>query len=412
VLEKLKKEDILTVPNLLSTFRIVLIPFIVWLYCTKENYYGAFALVALSGLTDVLDGKIARKFNMITAFGKILDPLADKLTQAALIICLISRYIWMWLLIGLFVLKEVTSTALGYLSVKASKSVAGAMWYGKVNTVLLYAVMILLIVFPNTPLPIANGLIVLCGISLSVAFALYVHFFLKLVASGRENLEKGTSWQPIVKIIGACLWFVVVLFCLVYHNKITVETVLNIIPHNSWIAALVIIALFALKSISIFIYSGLLYAVSGILFSPPIALLINLVGTAVMFTIPYLMGRAGGANGMEKLAQKYPKVSLLQGFPLESKFFLSFIARIIGILPIDVVSLYMGTVRANFVQYLLGSIFGMAFSVTTFTIMGMEVRDPASPLFITAVIIEISINLLSLFAYCLYKNHQRKKHAV
>lgn len=408
--EKMKKGDILTIPNFLSLFRIILVPFIIWLYCTKENYYAAFGLVVLSGLTDVLDGKIARKYNMITTFGKILDPLADKLTQAALIICLISRYIWMWALIGLFVLKEVISTALGYLSMKASETVSGAMWYGKVNTALLYAVMIVLIVFPGIPLPIANGLIGLCAVSLIAAFALYIRFFWSMVVKGQNNLQKD-SWRSVVKIICACLWFVLVLFCLVYRDKITVDAILSIIPKNSWIAALVILGIFAGKSVSIFIYTGIIYAASGAFFSLPVALAVNLVGTIVMFLLPYFIGRTAGSNGIDKLSEKYPRLSLLQGFPSESKFFLSFISRIVGILPVDVVSLYFGCVRTKFSTYLLGSLLGAAPSLVTFTVMGMKIREPGSPEFLISLTVEIAINLLSLLAYLLYKRQHKKTHA-
>ena len=404
---KLKKSEIFSIPNLLSMFRIVLIPFIIWLYVTKESYYWAFALVVLSGLTDFLDGKIARHCNMITEFGKILDPLADKLTQAALIICLISRYVWMWALIGLFVVKEIVSTALGYLSVKASKKVSGAMWYGKVNTALLYAVMILLIVFPAIPLSAANALIGLCAVSLLITFVFYIRFFVSLVASGESSI-KG-SWRNIVKIICGCLWFLAILFCLVYRDRITVDFILGWIPRNSWVAALVIIGLFAGKSFSIFIYTGILYAVSGAVFSLPIALTVNFIGTTVMLMLPYFMGKAAGSDGMEALAAKYPKIKLLQGFPSESRFFLCFIARIVGILPVDVVSFYFGSVRTGVWTYLLGSLLGILPSLCTFTIMGMKVNDPGSPEFLISLIVEVAINLISLIIYLLYRKSLHTK---
>ena len=146
--KELKKADILTIPTLLSFFRLLLIPCIIWSYITLKSHYLAVALVALSALTDVLDGFIARKFHMISDFGKILDPFADKLTQATMIICLLSRYQWMWALITLFVIKELISAALAYLSLKASGAVNGAQWYGKINTLLLYAVMLVLFLFP------------------------------------------------------------------------------------------------------------------------------------------------------------------------------------------------------------------------------------------------------------------------
>ena len=75
-----KKENVLTIPNLLSLFRLLLIPVIVWLYCVRQDYRWTIVALAVSGLSDILDGIIARKFNMVSDLGKILDPCADKLT--------------------------------------------------------------------------------------------------------------------------------------------------------------------------------------------------------------------------------------------------------------------------------------------------------------------------------------------
>ena len=84
----LKKDQILTIPNLLSIIRLLMIPLIIWLYCEAQQYGLAVIVILLSGLTDIVDGFIARKYHMVSDFGKILDPAADKLTQAALILCL------------------------------------------------------------------------------------------------------------------------------------------------------------------------------------------------------------------------------------------------------------------------------------------------------------------------------------
>ena len=116
----LKKENILTIPNLLSLIRILLIPFIIWLYCARKAYLCTIIVIALSGFTDIIDGKIARKFNMVSDVGKVLDPVADKLTQATLVICLTARYPWMWALLALFAVKECLMLLWGYLTLKST----------------------------------------------------------------------------------------------------------------------------------------------------------------------------------------------------------------------------------------------------------------------------------------------------
>ncbi len=177
----LNKKQILTIPNMLSFFRLALVPVIIWAYVGLKDYILAIILVAVSGLTDVVDGKIARKFNMISEFGKVLDPVADKVTQGCLIICLITRYKLMIPLIALFVIKEGIMLLMGILVYKKHDSVNGAKWYGKLNTVVLYSVTILLIMFPNIPEIAANVMIILCGALILFSLIRYALFYKPLL---------------------------------------------------------------------------------------------------------------------------------------------------------------------------------------------------------------------------------------
>ena len=167
------KKQILTVPNLLSVIRIAIIPAIVWLYSIEKNYYGAIAVVILSAATDIIDGFIARHFNMISDFGKVLDPLADKLTQAALLLCLLSKYKLMWGLIAVFGICEITKLTLGIIIAKKHDEVNGAKWYGKANTVVIYATMMALILFPQMSDALATALMLFCGAIMIAAHVLY-----------------------------------------------------------------------------------------------------------------------------------------------------------------------------------------------------------------------------------------------
>ena len=99
------KEKIFTIPNMMSVFRILLIPFILWMFFT-ERYYIAAGLLVLSGITDLLDGFIARRFHMISALGKALDPIADKLTILAVLVSLCFFSPTMIALVAVIVLRE------------------------------------------------------------------------------------------------------------------------------------------------------------------------------------------------------------------------------------------------------------------------------------------------------------------
>lgn len=122
---------ILTIPNILSFSRLCLIPLIAWLYCAKQDYIGAGYVLVLSGATDIADGFIARKFNMISDLGKILDPIADKLTQAAMLFCLSTRFPLMLVPIALMLVKELYMGVAGILVIKKTGKVYGANWHGK-----------------------------------------------------------------------------------------------------------------------------------------------------------------------------------------------------------------------------------------------------------------------------------------
>lgn len=175
--DKLKKEEILTIPNFLSFFRILLIPVMAVLYSFYESHIAAVVVIVLSGITDILDGKIARKFNMVSDFGKFIDPVADKLTQLAMILCLLAEYAGMLSLVILMVLKESFLFAFSYVNFKRTGVVNSAKWYGKVTTAFLYAVMVVLFLFPGIPLAVANALIVLCGGMICASLVLYSRMF-------------------------------------------------------------------------------------------------------------------------------------------------------------------------------------------------------------------------------------------
>ena len=164
---------ILTIPNLLSLLRLLLIPLIIRAYIQKNDCVLTAALVVLSGLTDLADGFIARRFHMISDLGKILDPIADKLTQAAMLICLLLRFPLMIAPLVLMVAKETFMTITGFLVIKHKGIVDGANWHGKVATVLLYGMMILH-VFWYEITPVASAISIgLCALMICISFVLY-----------------------------------------------------------------------------------------------------------------------------------------------------------------------------------------------------------------------------------------------
>lgn len=129
------------VPNALTVLRFLLIPIIV-IACVQGQYILAIAVLSISGLTDILDGTIARKYNYITDFGKLMDPLADKATQISLLTTLfIKGAIPIWIL-AVVVLKEFCMVS-GASFLYGKELVVSSKWYGKLATVLFYVAMVI-----------------------------------------------------------------------------------------------------------------------------------------------------------------------------------------------------------------------------------------------------------------------------
>lgn len=170
------KREILTIPNLLSFFRLILIPVYMVIYLKAQetkDYIIAGSILAISCLTDMVDGKIARKFNMITTFGKFLDPLADKLTQFSLLLCLAIRHPVLWTVFSLFVLKEIFQLIAGILTVRHGYILKGALISGKVCTTVLFVSLVAMVIFPQMDSATINIIAMVDGVFLMVAFADY-----------------------------------------------------------------------------------------------------------------------------------------------------------------------------------------------------------------------------------------------
>ncbi|MGM9588482.1 MAG: CDP-alcohol phosphatidyltransferase family protein [Candidatus Limivicinus sp.] len=173
-MKQITRKQIFTIPNFLSFLRLCMIPLIIWLYCAQKNYVLTAVVLVLSGLTDTIDGYIARRFNMVTDLGKALDPIADKLTQASVMFCLLTRFQMMLVPLLLLIFKELCNGIMSLFVIKKTGKVCGADWHGKVCTWLLYAMMFLHIVWFDISRQWSTALISICVIMMTVSFALYM----------------------------------------------------------------------------------------------------------------------------------------------------------------------------------------------------------------------------------------------
>ncbi len=187
------KNKIITIPNILSLFRILLLPLFVTLYLQAETnleFLRSTIVLAISALTDLADGKIARKYNMISELGKVLDPIADKLTHITIAFCLCWRFPQMLYVLILLVIKELSMMFMAlYGTFRKNKKIwDSAQWFGKVCTAIVFVVFIALVLFPNMPTVLANILMTISAVGLAGSMILYIHMFWKL--NSRRYQEK------------------------------------------------------------------------------------------------------------------------------------------------------------------------------------------------------------------------------
>ena len=175
------KRDIITIPNLLSIFRISLIPVYIRLYLNAREpaqYYTAGAVLAVSCLTDAMDGIIARHYNMISTLGIILDPAADKITPFALTFCLSLRYPVLNPVMVLFIIKELIQLTLGAVNLSRGKMLPGALITGKICTTVLFVSLTGLVLFPNISNTVVRFIAAADASFLLISFISYLSAYL------------------------------------------------------------------------------------------------------------------------------------------------------------------------------------------------------------------------------------------
>ena len=188
----MSNNKVFNIPNLLSVLRILLIPAFVTVYLnaqTQPDYSLAASILLFSGITDLVDGFIARRFNMITTLGKVLDPLADKLTQASVCVCLAVRHPHLTFLLVIFIIKEVLIFCGGIHIYRRKSHVVVARWFGKLYTFVFFALMVAIVLLPQLS---EETLFWILGAFLLLTvfvFAMYVREFLRMIKNKNNDSD-------------------------------------------------------------------------------------------------------------------------------------------------------------------------------------------------------------------------------
>ena len=200
----------MNIPNTLTAFRIVMIPFFCVFFVMGPQYYPyAGVVLVMSGLSDMFDGFLARKLHQETEIGKILDPVADKLTLGAVVISMWfvyhKNYPWITLALGIMFVKELLMAIGGLVIVKKGRKLVKAKWWGKIATVVFYACMIAIVALnifaPDAHLDILVPSIALfAAVIMLIALGMYFCMGLKILrgehVSGIIDFEKEKLKNP------------------------------------------------------------------------------------------------------------------------------------------------------------------------------------------------------------------------
>ncbi len=179
----------INIPNALSVVRLLLIPVFAAVYMQAQqgsDYFTAATILGISGFTDMLDGTIARKFNMITDLGKVLDPLADKLTQGTVCICMAIKHPSLALIFILLIAKEILIFTGGILVYKKKDFVVAPNIFGKIYTALFFVVMTVIIAFPQSE-PVLKYVLLALLICNIYTFIKYVGDFININKKPKED---------------------------------------------------------------------------------------------------------------------------------------------------------------------------------------------------------------------------------
>ena len=191
------RKEIQTIPNLLSIFRIFLLPIYLY-FVLRQSFYIAGAVIVVSGLSDYLDGVIARRYNQVTDLGKVLDPFADKLKTFFLVLSSSFYRPWLRLLFGLFLIKEGFMFVAGLIGLSKNIKLSGAKWYGKVATAVIYVGMILLLLFPELPTLWVRVIFAVITYGLLQSFVLYAVEYRKMF---QKKKKRGVTYVAFLFLI-------------------------------------------------------------------------------------------------------------------------------------------------------------------------------------------------------------------
>ena len=214
--------------------------------------------------------------------------------------------------------------------------------------------------------------------------------------------------QKIIKYGALAIWAILIVIVVVNRDKITADLIINYTPSNLFLAALVMLLLFALKTMSVFFYSGILYTVSGLLFPLPGAVTVNALGLIVMISEGYLNGRFLGSDLVGTVSERYPKIVPILKLEDKRPFLFTLLLRMMKIINFDMGSMYMGATKAAFLPYAAASFLTVIPELVLFAVVGKGISELSAGNIIGAGVIYAAITIASMLLIAWLAKHPEK----
>ena len=207
---------------------------------------------------------------------------------------------------------------------------------------------------------------------------------------------KQTSKVRALRIAAILLWCAVIIWAVLNRSRFTLDSILSYTPESPLLAAIIMMGFFALKSLTVVFYSGLLYLANGSLFPLPAAILLNILGTVVMVLIPYCTARSFGSGYAAALLKKHPKLKAVEALRRGNDLVFAIVLRSVNIVNFDIGSMYMGAVGLRLPLVLLGSALGKAADIVLYPIIGENLGNPRSAAFWAALGLDLLISVMTI----------------
>ena len=298
----------------------------------------------------------------------------------------------MWLLLMVMMFRELCQIIYGYILFSRYDRVYSSKWFGKICKASMTAVTAALILWQNIPRPLANLMIIACSVTVMLALLMYTRMYLQVVWGDDYPANVSTVSRTLI----ISLWVMVIIVMLCLHDRISLSAILSYTPSEPYLAAVVMLLMFAMKTLSVFFYSGLLFLANGTLFSLPAAIVMNIAGALVMIFEGYFIGNKLAGEQLQDIEGKYPKLRGLVRLKSERPFIFVMLLRLLKLMNYDIASMYLGAAGVKLPQYVAGSLLGIMPDIILYAMIGRGLGDLNISRTASAAIVYLGLSVLSM----------------